>query len=80
VASPQEITMLRKAIRGQFVVLTPGVRPAWAGRDDQKRVMSPGAAVVAGADYLVVGRPVLTSPDRRTAVHKIIHDIEQELE
>lgn len=77
VASPQEITMLRKAIRGRFVVLTPGVRPPWAGKDDQKRVMSPGEAVAAGADYLVVGRPVLRSPDRRAAVHKIIHEIEQ---
>ena len=69
--------MLRKAIRGRFVVLTPGVRPAWAGKDDQKRVMSPGEAVAAGADYLVVGRPVLMSADRRAAVHKIIHEIEQ---
>jgi len=77
VASPQEITMLRKAIRGRFVVLTPGVRPAWAGTDDQKRVMSPGEAVAAGADYLVVGRPVLRSPDRKEAVHKIIREIEQ---
>jgi len=79
VASPLEITMLRKAIRGRFVVLTPGVRPAWAGKDDQKRVMSPGEAVAAGADYLVVGRPVLKSPDRRAAVQKIIHEIEQGL-
>ena len=79
VASPQEITMLRKAIRGRFVVLTPGVRPAWAGKDDQKRVMTPGEAIAAGADYLVVGRPVLNSVDRKEAVHKIINEIEQGL-
>jgi len=79
VASPQEILMLRKAIRGRFTVLTPGVRPAWAGKDDQKRVMSPGEAVAAGADYIVVGRPVLKSPDRRSAVRKIIQEIEQGL-
>lgn len=77
VASPQEITMLRKAIRGRFVVLTPGVRPAWAGKDDQKRVMGPGEAVAAGADYLVVGRPVLKAPDRGTAVRRILQEIEQ---
>jgi orotidine-5'-phosphate decarboxylase len=76
VASPQEITMLRKAIRGRFVILTPGVRPAWAGKDDQKRVMNPGEAVAAGADYLVVGRPVLRSLDRKAAVHKIIQEID----
>jgi orotidine-5'-phosphate decarboxylase len=79
VASPQEITMLRKAIRGPFVVLTPGVRPAWTGNDDQKRVMSPGDAVAAGADYLVVGRPVLKAPDRKEAVQRIIQEIEQGL-
>jgi len=42
VASPQEVKMLRRSIRGDFVILTPGVRPAWAGKDDQKRVMTPG--------------------------------------
>jgi len=77
VASPQEIVMLRKAIRGRFVVLTPGVRPEWAGKDDQKRIMSPGEAIKAGADYLVVGRPVLKAPDRKLAVRKIIQEIEQ---
>ncbi len=75
VASPQEITMLRRAVRGPFVILTPGVRPAWAAKDDQKRVMTPGEAVHAGADYIVVGRPVLKAEDRRSAVTMIIEDI-----
>jgi orotidine-5'-phosphate decarboxylase len=74
-ASPQEIRMLRRAVRGEFVILTPGVRPAWAGKDDQKRVMTPGEAVKAGADYIVVGRPVLKSADRREAVRKILEEI-----
>jgi orotidine-5'-phosphate decarboxylase len=77
VASPQEIKMLRRSIRGAFVVLTPGVRPAWAGMDDQKRTMTPAEAVAAGADYLVVGRPVLKAEDRRAAVEKILEEIGQ---
>jgi orotidine-5'-phosphate decarboxylase len=76
VASPQEITMLRRAVRGEFVLLTPGVRPAWAGKDDQKRTMTPGEAVAAGADYLVIGRPVLKAADRKEAVMNIIGEIE----
>jgi len=75
VASPQEIKMLRRTIRGEFIILTPGVRPDWAGKDDQKRVMTPGEAVRSGADYIVVGRPVLKSKDRRAAVVKIAQEI-----
>ncbi len=78
VASPQEIKMLRRSVRGAFVILTPGVRPAWAGKDDQKRIMTPGEAVAAGADYLVVGRPVLKSEDRKAAVEKILQEITAE--
>ena len=75
VASPQEIKMLRRAVRGAFVILTPGVRPAWADKDDQKRVMTPGEAVKAGADYIVIGRPVLKAMDRKAAVEKILEEI-----
>jgi orotidine-5'-phosphate decarboxylase len=75
VASPQEIKTLRRAVRGEFIILTPGVRPAWADQDDQKRVMTPGEAVNAGADYIVVGRPVLKASDRKAAVEKILEEI-----
>ena len=75
VASPQEIKMLRREVRGDFVILTPGVRPEWASRDDQKRVMTPGEAILIGADYIVIGRPVLKAPDRKVAVTKIIKEI-----
>jgi orotidine-5'-phosphate decarboxylase len=75
VASPQELRMLRRSARGSFVILTPGVRPAWAGADDQKRTMTPGEAVRAGADYIVVGRPVLRAPDRMAAVEKILDEL-----
>lgn len=77
VASPQEIKMLRRAVRGDFVVLTPGVRPSWAGKDDQKRTMTPGEAVAAGADFIVVGRPVLKAADRKAAAEKILKEIGQ---
>jgi orotidine-5'-phosphate decarboxylase len=76
VASPREIKMLRRAIRGDFLILTPGVRPEWAGTDDQKRTMTPAAAVAAGADYIVIGRPVLKAKDRPDAVKKILEEIE----
>jgi orotidine-5'-phosphate decarboxylase len=79
VASPQEIAILRRAVRGTFVILTPGVRPSWAGKDDQKRIMTPGEAVAAGADYIVVGRPVLKADDRRQAVDRIVREIESAL-
>jgi orotidine-5'-phosphate decarboxylase len=76
VASPQEIKMLRRAVRGEFVILTPGVRPAWAAKDDQKRVMTPGEAVKTGADFIVVGRPVLKAQDRKAAVQKILEEMQ----
>lgn len=75
VASPQEIKTLRRAVRGELVILTPGVRPPWADTDDQKRVMTPGEAVRAGADYIVVGRPVLKASDRKAAVEKILAEM-----
>jgi len=77
VASPQEIELLRRAVKQPFVVLTPGVRPEWAAKDDQKRIMTPAEAVGLGADYIVVGRPVLKAKDRKEAVEKIIEEIEQ---
>ncbi len=76
VASPQELRMLRRTVRGAFVILTPGVRPAWAGKDDQKRVMTPAAAVASGADYIVIGRPVMKADDRKAAVQKIVQEME----
>lgn len=59
ICSPQEIGMLR-ALYPDVLLVTPGVRPAWAtAKDDQERVMTPGEAIAAGADYLVIGRPIL---------------------
>ena len=63
VCSAQEAAMLRKACGPQFCLVTPGIRPADASADDQHRVMTPAAAISAGADYLVIGRPVTQSRD-----------------
>ncbi len=75
VASPQEIRLLRRGIRGDLVILTPGVRPLGADRNDQKRVMTPAEAVRAGADFIVVGRPVLRAADPAAAARMVLDEI-----
>ena len=77
VASPREIGPVRAAVaREGFLVVTPGVRPAAAGHDDQRRVLTPAEAVRAGADYLVVGRAVLRAPDPARAARAIVEEME----
>ena len=76
VASPQEIEVVKTACGSEFLVVTPGVRPKAAGADDQKRILSPGEAIRKGADYIVVGRPVIEAPDPLAAVQEIIKEIE----
>lgn len=62
VSSPQEVSLIRELCGPDFLIVTPGVRPQWAALGDQKRVMTPQDAVAAGADYLVIGRPVTNPP------------------
>jgi orotidine-5'-phosphate decarboxylase len=77
VASPHEVKLIRATVgRRDFVVVTPGVRPAGSARDDQRRVMTPAEAVRAGADYLVVGRPILNAPDPARAAREIVEEME----
>jgi orotidine-5'-phosphate decarboxylase len=77
VASPHEIRAVRSAAaREGFLVVTPGVRPAAVAHDDQRRVMTPAEAVLAGADYLVVGRAVLKAPDPARAARDIVAEME----
>ena len=75
VASPLEIELIRQHIEN-FLIVTPGIRDKTAATfDDQKRVMTANEAVSAGADYLVIGRPVTQASDRRAAIEKILYDI-----
>lgn len=77
IASPQEIGLIRKDLGGDFIIVTPGIRPSWtAAKDDQKRIMGPKEAVMAGADYIVVGRPVIEAEDPLKAAQRIIEEIE----
>jgi orotidine-5'-phosphate decarboxylase len=75
VASPQEVGLIRQACGKDFVIVTPGVRPADASLDDQKRVMTPGEALRAGADYLVIGRPISAASDPVAAAEKIVAEM-----
>ena len=75
VASPQEIGAIREACGPDFLLVIPGVRPAGAALGDQKRVMTPGEAVRAGADYLVVGRPITAAPDPVGAAQAINQEV-----
>ncbi|GFE61112.1 orotidine-5'-phosphate decarboxylase [Geobacter sp. AOG2] len=75
VASPLEIESIRAACGRDFLIVTPGVRPSFASLDDQKRVMTPAEAVTAGADYLVIGRPIAKAADPVEASRMIVDEI-----
>lgn len=79
VASPMEAAAIRRMTGRDFLIVTPGIRPSGDGEDDQKRVSTPAAAISAGADYLVVGRPVIRASDPRRAALSIVEEIEQAL-
>lgn len=75
VASPMEAAAIRRAAGEDFVIVTPGVRPAWSGRDDQHRFTTPAEAVRLGADYLVIGRPILKAEDPALAAARITEEL-----
>ena len=76
VASPQEIRLIRECITAErFIILTPGIRPAWSSKGDQKRIATPVDAIRDGADFIVVGRAITDSPDPRAAAESILEEI-----
>jgi len=76
VASAKEVTMIKKELGKDFVVVTPGVRPSWSEKGDQKRVVTPKEAFELGADYIVIGRPVTQAKESRDAVNRILDELE----
>ena len=75
VASPQEAAAIRKACGEDFLIVTPGIRPAGSSLDDQSRISTPSAALRNGATHLVVGRPVRSAEDPRAAAAKIVKEM-----
>ena len=81
VASPQEVEIIRAAVdKPDFVIVTPGIRPAGNVADDQRRVLTVAEAIRAGADYLVMGRPILNAADPGAAANRIVAEIEAALQ
>lgn len=75
VCSPQEVTELKRVCGDDFLAVCPGVRPEWSALGDQRRAMTPKAAVQAGADYLVIGRPITADPDPPAAFARICEEL-----
>ncbi len=76
VASPHEVRALRHEVGDKIKIITPGIRPAGADPGDQKRFATPREAIEAGADYLVIGRPITAAPDPRAAVDEIVAELD----
>jgi orotidine-5'-phosphate decarboxylase len=76
VCSPHEARDVKSYFGADFAVLCPGIRPAGASHGDQKRVATPQSAIEAGANYLVVGRPILTAPDPVVATRELLAEME----
>ena len=78
VASAKELKAIKKELGDDFIVLTPGIRPAWSAKDDQQRIATPSSAIADGADFIVLGRAVTKAQDKVEAMKKIYQEIEGE--
>jgi len=76
VCSPSDLSHLGNKFRNVHFV-TPGIRPSWSEKNDQKRIETPSQAIKNGASMLVIGRPILNAPDRKEAAIKILEEIEE---
>jgi len=79
VASAKELKLIKKELGEDFIVLTPGIRPIWSAKDDQKRIATPSCALNDGADFIVLGRAVTKAEDKIEAIEKIYDEINQEV-
>jgi orotidine-5'-phosphate decarboxylase len=79
VASAGEVARLREVCGADFVLVTPGLRPAWASKDDQVRVVTPADAMRFGSDYVVIGRPITAAADRRDAAQRVLEEMQAAL-
>ena len=77
VASVEEAAMIRRELGHDFLIVTPGIRPADASSNDQKRVATPHTAIAQGSNFLVVGRPIIQASSPRTAAHKILEEMKK---
>jgi len=75
VCSAQEVPLIRNNIKSKFSLVTPGIRPTWAAKNDQHRVVTPKQAIKNGSDYLVIGRPITASDDPLSALNKINQEL-----
>jgi orotidine-5'-phosphate decarboxylase len=76
VCAPSEAKDLRQRLGAKMLLVTPGIRPAGSEKGDQKRIMTPGDAIRAGVDYMVIGRPIVAAEDPKAAAEKIVEEIE----
>ena len=81
IASAREVSTIRRVVpRSDFLVVTPGIRPVWSTADDQRRTATPAAAIDAGANYLVVGRPIIRADDKLGAALRILDEMQTALD
>jgi orotidine-5'-phosphate decarboxylase len=78
VCSPKEVPLIKRHLGEDFITVTPGIRPAWAERNDQKRATTPAEALRLGSDFMVVGRPITASPQPKEAALKILKELSEE--
>ena len=76
VCSPQEIELLRRELGPDLKIITPGIRPGWAEAQDQKRIMTPAEALIKGADYMVIGRPITQAASPAEAFTRLAGELE----
>jgi len=78
VASAKELSAIKRELGDDFIVLTPGIRPAWSATNDQQRIATPSSAIKDGADFIVLGRAVTAADDKIEAIKKIYEEIQGE--